>query len=162
MLGANGNEAGWRVGRMVVLRRNRHPAILWEIKFTGAGRHLMELDLKRESPKNLSSSTSFSYLHRLWAHSLNVLCLHHEAIFRIWGIVLSYNMVAALLNRDLLNNTGHLQGKKRTVRSQVEDQSSKNWKNSKDFPYSKGHALCNKVPPKAEELRLQARYSMEN
>ena len=82
------------------------------MELLSASCHFMELSFKEESLKNLSPLAPFNDLSRSRACSLNILCLHHKAIFKVWGIVLSYNVFAALLAQVLLNSIGHLQKKK--------------------------------------------------
>ena len=116
VLGTNGHKAGWGVGRMGVLSRDIHLTVRWEAELSSASHHFMELGFRGESLKNLSPLAPFNDLHKLKARSLDILCLHHEAIFKVRGIALSYDMVIALLTRVPLDEIKPLQRKKRTVR----------------------------------------------
>ena len=128
MLGADGHEARWRVGCMAALSGHIHPTVCWETELLSAGRHFMELDLRREPLKDLSSLACLSDLSRSRARSLDTFPPHHEAVFGCRGIIFSYDMFAALLTRIFSNNIGHLQREKRTVRPQIANQISENRK----------------------------------
>ena len=97
MLGADGHEARWRVGCIAALSEHIHPTVRWETKLPSAGRHFMELGLGREPLKDLSSLARLSNLSRSQTHSFNTFPLHHETIFGGRGIILSYDVFAALL-----------------------------------------------------------------
>ena len=83
VLGANGYEADWGIGRMGVLGRNINSVFPRETELQSASPYLVELGFGGKFLKNLSSLAPFSDFPSSQACSLDILFLYHKTIFRV-------------------------------------------------------------------------------